>query len=57
MDGRHDWIDTLVAESKGGLASASPLFGQRDIARSARAVMRSDGLTPGLAGITLPSIT
>jgi hypothetical protein len=33
------------------------LFGQSDIARSTMAVIDSDGFTPGLAGITLPSMT
>ncbi len=35
----------------------SPLFGHSDIARSAKAVIVSDGFTPVLAGMTLPSMT
>ncbi len=41
----------------GGRGSASPLFGQNDIARSAWAVMVSDGLTPRLAETADPSTT
>lgn len=38
-----------------GRGSASPLLGQNDIARSAWAVIVSDGLTPRLAEIADPS--
>ena len=54
---RHDWVDALIAEPNGGLWSGSPLFGQSDMARSTKAVIISEGLTPGFAGITLPSMT
>lgn len=55
---RHDGLDSLVARTeRGGRGSASPLFGQNNIARSASAVIISDGFTPRLAGITLPSVT
>ena len=40
-----------------GRASASPLLGQKAIARSAWAVIVSDGLTPRLAEIADPSTT
>jgi len=42
---------------RGGLVSASPRLGHSDIARSVRAVIVRDGFTPGLAGMTLPSMT
>jgi len=51
--GRIRWYP----EPNGGLGSPSPLFGQSDMARSARAVIVRDGFTPVLAGITLPSMT
>ena len=44
---RHDRVDALVAGAQGGLVSVSPLFGHSDIARSTRAVIVSDGFTPG----------
>src|SRR5690606_40682536 len=40
-----------------GRGSGSPLFGQKDIARSAWAVMVSDGFTPRLAETADPSTT
>ena len=42
---------------RAGRASGSPLLGQYAIARSAWAVMVSDGLTPRFAVIALPSAT
>ena len=47
---------TRVAPS-GGLGSGPPLLGQYEKARSARAVMVSAGLAPGLAGMAEPSTT
>jgi len=44
-------------EPKGGRVTGSASFGQSDIARSARPLMKSDGFTPGFAGITLPFMT
>src|SRR5690606_16968622 len=40
-----------------GRRSCSPLLGHNDAARSAWAVMDSDGLTPRLAEIAAPSVT
>ena len=54
---RHNRVDALEPEASGGRVSASPLLGHSDIARSARAVIMRDGFTPGLAGMTLPSMT
>ena len=42
-------------EPSGGRTSASPLFGQNAIARSACAVIVSDGFTPRFAEIAEPS--
>ena len=42
---------------QGGLGSGSPLFGQYEKARSARAVIVRAGLAPGLAGMAEPSTT
>ena len=45
------------AEPSGGRGSGSPRVGQNDIARSAWAVIVSDGLTPRLAETAEPSTT
>ena len=45
------------ADPSGGRGSASPLLGQNAIARSAWAVIVSDGFTPRLAEIAEPSTT
>ncbi len=44
------------AEPRAGRGSASPLLGQNDIARSAWAVIVSDGFTPRFAEIAEPAI-
>ena len=45
------------AAPSGGRGSGSPLLGHNDIARSACAVIVSDGLTPRLAETAEPSTT
>src|SRR6266404_3848027 len=45
------------AEPSGGRASCPPLFGQNAIARSACAVIVSEGFTPRLAETAEPSTT
>ena len=48
---------TAYGSSWAGRGSASPRFGHNDMARSAWAVMVSDGLTPRLAETAEPSTT
>ena len=53
----RDRVQPLVRRPSAGRGSASPLLGQNAIARSAWAVIVSDGLTPRLAEIAEPSTT